>query len=328
MRRLNPYNRLMLAKRIIPCLDVDYSGDAAPGGTRTSAKGRGRVVKGVKFFDHVDAGDPVEQARFYDRAGADELVFYDITASHEQRAIMAEVVREVADNVFMPITVGGGIRTLDDATRLIQAGAEKVSLNSAAVKRPELIREISRKFGRCATVLGMDANRVVRPAETQNSNLKTQSTPPDSPSVPSPSVLSTQPSALFPRRKWTDKNGQSWEELWEVFVNGGRVGTGVDVLWWASEAQRLGAGEIVLNVMNADGTKSGYDLEMTAAVSTAVSIPVVASGGAGSPEDMFHVLTAGKADAALAASIFHFREHSVAAVKQYLAGRGVPVRLA
>lgn len=283
----------MLAKRIIPCLDVDYT------------EGRARVIKGVKFFDHVDAGDPVEQAAFYDAAKADELVFYDITASHQGRGIMADVVRAVADRVFMPITVGGGIRELDDATRLIQAGAEKVSVNSAAVKRPGLIAEISRKFGRCATVLGCDANRVTRKRETGGRDAR-----------------------LEPRRAWVDDQGVAMEEVWEVFVNGGRVGTGIDVLWWAQEAERLGAGEIVLNVMNADGTKAGYDLEMTAAVSSAVSVPVVASGGAGSPEDMYKVLTEGQADAALAASIFHFREHSVAAVKTYLAGRGVNVRLA
>lgn len=261
----------MLAKRIIPCLDCD----------------RGRVVKGVKFFDHVDAGDPLEQAQFYDAAGADELVFYDITASHEGRGIMADVVSKVAESVFMPITVGGGIRTLEDATRLIQAGAEKVSINSAAVKRPELIREISEKFGTCATVLGMDANRIKKADGT---------------------------------------------EVWHVFVNGGRVDTGIDVMTWAEQAEKLGAGEIVLNVMNADGTKDGYDLEMTRKVSELVRVPVVASGGAGSPEHMFRVLDAGpnggKADAALAASIFHFREFTVQQVKQYLHDRGVCVRLA
>ena len=283
----------MLAKRIIPCLDVD----------------RGRVVKGVKFFDHVDAGDPVEQAIFYDQAKADELVFYDITASHEGRGIMTEVVRRVADNVFMPITVGGGIRTLEDATRLIQAGAEKVSVNSAAVKRPELIAEISRKFGRCATVLGIDANRVGR--EKQGAGSKRQE----------------GGGRLAPRRMWVDEKGVEMEEVWEVFVNGGRVGTGVDVLEWAKRGEALGAGEIVLNVMNADGMKTGYDLEMTAAVSTGVTIPVVASGGAGSPEHMWMVLDAGKADAALAASIFHFREYSVGEVKKYLAERGVCVRV-
>jgi cyclase len=182
----------------------------------------------------------------------------------------------------MPLTVGGGIRTLDDATRLIQAGAEKVSLNSAAVKNPKLIAEVAGKFGRCATVLGLDANRV---------------------------------------------HGEDGRETWEVFVNGGRVGTGIDVLAWSKQAEDLGAGEIVLNVMNADGTRSGYDLEMTAAVSDAVKIPVVASGGAGEPKHLYDVLTTGKADAALAASIFHFNEYAVPKCKQYLAERGVPIRL-
>jgi len=255
----------MLTKRIIPCLDVD----------------RGRVVKGVKFFDHVDAGDPVEQAKRYQADGADELVFYDITASHEGRQIMAELVGRVIEQVFMPLCVGGGIRTLDDATRLIQAGAEKVSVNSAAVKTPELISQIARKFGRQATVLGLDANRV-------------------------------------------QKDGR---ELWEVFINGGRVSTGIDVLEWSKKAESLGAGEIVLNVMNADGTTAGYDLEMTAAVSDAVKIPVVASGGAGSPQHILDVLTTGHADAALAASIFHFNQYSVGQVKQFLASHDVPVRL-
>jgi imidazole glycerol-phosphate synthase subunit HisF len=255
----------MLTKRIIPCLDVD----------------RGRVVKGVKFFDHVDAGDPVAQARKYQDDGADELVFYDITASHEGRQIMVDLVERVMDQIFMPLTVGGGIRNLEDATRLIQAGAEKVSLNSAAVKNPELIREISGKFGRCATVLGLDANRVQRDGR----------------------------------------------EFWEVFVNGGRVGTGIEVLKWARQAEELGVGEIVLNVMNSDGTTEGYDLEMTAAVSDAVKIPVVASGGAGRPEHMLDVLTTGHADAALAASIFHFGTFSVGQVKRFLAEHNVPVRL-
>ncbi len=255
----------MLTKRIIPCLDVD----------------RGRVVKGVKFFDHVDAGDPVDQAKRYQDDGADELVFYDISASHEGRDIMADLVVRVAESVFMPLTVGGGIRTLDDATRLIQAGAEKVSLNSAAVKNPKLIAEVARKFGRCATVLGLDANRVM-------------------------------------------KDGK---EEWDVFINGGRVNTGIKVMDWVKQADELGAGEIVLNVMNADGMKTGYDLEMTAAVSDAVKIPVVASGGAGSPQHMLDVLQRGHADAALAASIFHFKEHSVGQVKKFLSDHGVPIRL-
>jgi imidazole glycerol-phosphate synthase subunit HisF len=255
----------MLTKRIIPCLDVD----------------RGRVVKGVKFFDHVDAGDPVEQARRYQEQGADELVFYDITASFEGRAIMADLVRRVMEAVFMPLTVGGGIRTIDDATRLIQAGAEKVSVNSSAVKNPRLIAEIAHKFGRCATVLGLDANRIK-----------------------------------------IDE-----EEKWHVFINGGRVDMGLDVVEWARQAESLGAGEIVLNVMNTDGTTGGYDLEMTAAVSDAVRIPVVASGGAGSPQHMLDVLKTGHADAALAASIFHFGKYTIGEVKQFLAAHGVPVRL-
>ena len=255
----------MLTKRIIPCLDVD----------------RGRVVKGVKFFDHVDAGDPIEQARRYQDQGADELVFYDITASHEGRQIMADLVSHVVEEIFMPLTVGGGIRTLDDATRLIQAGAEKVSVNSAAVKTPKLIAEIAQKFGRCATVLGLDANRV-------------------------------------------QVDGK---EHWRVFVNGGRVDTGIEVMDWVRQAESLGAGEVVLNVMNADGTTAGYDLEMTAAVSDAVKIPVVASGGAGSPQHMLDVLTTGHADAALAASIFHFGAYSVPQVKQFLSEHAVPVRV-
>jgi len=255
----------MLTKRIIPCLDVD----------------RGRVVKGYKFFNHVDAGDPVEQARRYQEDGADELVFYDITASHEGRDIMADLVVKVVEQCFMPLCVGGGIRTIEDATRLIQAGAEKVSVNSAAVKNPGLITEIACKFGSQAAVLGVDANRV-----------------------------------------WRDGM-----EYWEVYINGGRVNTGIKVMDWVRQAQSLGAGEIVLNVMNADGTREGYDVEMTAAVSDAVHIPVVASGGAGSPQHMLQVLTQGRADAALAASIFHFRQYSVGEVKQYLARNGVPVRL-
>jgi cyclase len=257
----------LLTKRIIPCLDVD----------------KGRVVKGVKFFDHVDAGDPVQQAKRYQEQGADELVFYDISASHEGRQIMADLVSKVVEECFMPLCVGGGVRTLEDATRLIQAGAEKVSINSAAVKTPKLLAEVARKFGRCATVLGLDANRVKDPA--------------------------------------------TGRERWEVFVNGGRTPTGIDVLRWCKEAEALGAGEIVLNVMNADGTTAGYDLEMTAAVSEAVRIPVVASGGAGGPEHMLTVLTEGKADAALAASIFHFGKYTVGQVKAYLGDHGVPVRV-
>lgn len=254
----------MLLKRIIPCLDVD----------------RGRVVKGINFLNLRDAGDPVEVARRYEADGADELVFLDISASHEGRAIMLDVVRAVSEQIFMPFTVGGGIRTLDDATQLIQAGAEKVSINSAAVRNPELIAQVSGKFGRCATVVNIDPRRV-------------------------------------------QKDGRI---IWEVHINGGRAPTGLEAVAWAREVERLGAGEIVLTSMDADGTKAGYDLEMTRAVSDAVGIPVVASGGAGSPEHLYHAFTTGRADAALAASIFHYNEHGIAATKAYLAERGVPVR--
>ena len=255
----------MLTKRIIPCLDVD----------------RGRVVKGVNFLHLRDAGDPVEVARRYEDEGADELVFLDISASHEGRDIMLDVVRRVSDEIFMPFTVGGGIRTLEDATRLIQAGAEKVSINSAAVRTPQLISQVAGKFGNCATVVNIDPRRVVR----------------------------------------------AGREFWEVHVNGGRVPTGLEAVAWARRVEELGAGEIVLTSMDADGTKAGYDLAMTKAVSDAVGIPVVASGGAGNPEHLYQVLTAGGADAALAASIFHYNEYGIPATKKYLAERGVPVRI-
>ncbi|MFO0929756.1 MAG: imidazole glycerol phosphate synthase subunit HisF [Gemmataceae bacterium] len=256
----------MLTRRIIPCLDVN----------------RGRVVKGVNFLNLRDAGDPVEVARRYEEQGADELVFLDISASHEGRDILADMVRRVAEQIFMPFTVGGGIRTLDDATRLIQAGAEKVSINSAAVKDPEVVRQVAQKFGSCATVVNIDPRRV-------------------------------------------QKDGRT---VWEVHINGGRVPTGLEAVAWAREVERLGAGEIVLTSMDADGTKNGYDLEMTRAVSEAVSIPVVASGGAGHPEHLVRILTDGKADAALAASIFHYDEYSIPVTKEYLRQRGVPVRIA
>lgn len=253
----------MLTKRIIPCLDVD----------------RGRVVKGTNFVGLRDAGDPVEVARRYDAEGADELVFLDISASHEGRAILLDMVRRVAESIFMPFTVGGGIRTLDDATQLIQAGAEKVSLNSAAVRTPELITEVSRKFGCCATVVNIDPRRVQR-------------------------------------------NGK---EVWEVHIDGGRVSTGLEAVAWARRVEELGAGEIVLTSMDADGTKNGYDLPMLEAVTKAVNIPVVASGGAGSPAHLYDAFRVG-ADAALAASIFHYNEYSIPETKTYLAARGIPVR--
>ncbi len=254
----------MLAHRVIPCLDVD----------------RGRVVKGTKFLQLRDAGDPVEVAARYEAEGADELVFLDITATHEARSIMLDVVRRVSDTVFMPFTVGGGIRTLDDAAALISAGAEKVSINSAAVRTPQLVTQVARKFGRCATVVNIDPKRV-------------------------------------------QKDGR---EFWEVHISGGRVGTGLEAVEWAREVERLGAGEIVLTCMDADGTKNGYDLEITAAVSAAVSIPVVASGGAGKPEHLADAILLGKADAALAASIFHFGEYTIRETKQLMAARGVSVR--
>lgn len=254
----------MLAKRIIPCLDVD----------------KGRVVKGVKFFEHRDAGSVAECAERYEAQGADELVFYDISASHENRDLTLDVLRDCSDRVFMPLTVGGGIRTLEDIRVMLNSGADKVSINSAAVLDQSLVKEAALRFGSQCIVLAIDANRVV-------------------------------------------VDGQ---EIWEVFINGGRKGTGIRVMDWVKKAKDDGAGEIVLNVMNADGTKAGFDLEMTSAVSDAVNIPVVASGGAGSPEDMYQVLEAGKADAALAASIFHFGQYSIGEVKTYLHQRGVVVR--
>ncbi|GIW27884.1 MAG: imidazole glycerol phosphate synthase subunit HisF [Meiothermus sp.] len=251
----------MLAKRIIPCLDVH----------------NGRVVKGINFVNLRDAGDPVEAAKAYNLAGADELVFLDITATHEERSIMLEIATQVAEQVFIPFTVGGGVRSLEDARALLLAGADKVSVNSAAVKRPELIRELSDHFGNQAVVLAIDA-------------------------------------------RW---NGASWE----VYVAGGRIPTGLDVLRWAEEGARLGAGEILLTSMDADGTKAGFDVTLYRAVSQVVGIPVIASGGAGSKEHFSEVLGAGVADAALAASVFHFGEIAIPELKAYLATKGIPVRI-
>ena len=254
----------MLAKRVIPCLDVRD----------------GKVVKSVRFVDTKDVGDAIELARRYNDDGADELVFLDINASHEQRRTVVDFASRVAEQLFIPFTVGGGIRTLDDATRLIQAGAEKVSINSAAVKNPNLIIEVARKFGRCATVVNID-----------------------------------------PRRVTTDDR-----EVWEVHINGGRVPTGRDVVAWAVEAVDLGAGEILLNSIDRDGTKLGFDLAMTAAVAAAVNVPVIASGGASSAADFVTLFRETGADAGLAASIFHYGELSVGDVKAALAAAGVPVR--
>jgi len=254
----------MLAKRIIPCLDVD----------------RGRVVKGTKFVHLRDAGDPVEVAARYETEGADELVFLDITASHEDRGIMLDVVRRTALEVFMPLTVGGGIRTLEDIRELLKAGSDKVSINSAACRDPELVQRAAQRFGSQCIVVNIDPKRVQR-------------------------------------------NGT---EVWEVHINGGRIGTGLEAVSWARQVEDLGAGEIVLTSMDCDGTKDGYDLEITAAVSSAVSIPVVASGGAGNPEHLADAIEIGKADAALAASIFHFGEYTIQQTKQVMASRGIPVR--
>lgn len=254
----------MLAKRVIPCLDVD----------------RGRVVKGTNFVQLRDAGDPVEVAARYEKEGADELVFLDITASHEGRAIMLDVVRRTAEVIFMPLCVGGGIRTIDDIRQLLNAGCDKVSINSAAPRNPQFVADAARRFGSQCIVVNIDPKRV-------------------------------------------HKDGR---EVWEVHINGGRVGTGLEAVAWAREVERLGAGEIVLTSMDADGTKSGYDLEITAAVSEAVSIPVVASGGAGRPEHLADAIQLGKADAALAASIFHFGEYTIQETKQVMAARGIPIR--
>src|SRR5690606_39249782 len=254
----------MLAKRVIPCLDVH----------------RGRVVIGTNFVNLRDVGDPVELAARYEAEGADELVFLDITASHEERNIILDVVARTADVVFMPLTVGGGIRTLDDIRQLLNAGCDKVSINSAAPKNPDFVKQAARRFGSQCIVVNIDPKRVLRDGR----------------------------------------------EFWEVHINGGRIGTGLEAVAWAREVERLGAGEIVLTSMDADGTKNGYDLEITAAVSQAVSIPVVASGGAGHPDHLADAIQLGHADAALAASIFHYGEFTIRETKEVMAARGIPVR--
>lgn len=253
----------MFTKRIIPCLDVK----------------NGRVVKGVNFVNLKDAGDPVEIAAAYDKAGADELVFLDITASSDHRSTVVDMVRRVAETVFIPFTVGGGIRTVEDFRLLLREGADKISVNSAAIQNPSLIREAAEKFGRQCVVVAIDARR--RP----------------------------------------DGSG------WNIYKNGGRVDMGIDAVEWAIEADRLGAGEILLTSMDCDGTKNGYDLELTKLIADHVSIPVIASGGAGTKEHFFEALTEGHADAALAASLFHYKELEINDVKHYLKGRGVSVRL-
>lgn len=253
----------MYAKRIIPCLDVN----------------RGRVVKGVNFVNLVDAGDPVECAAIYDKAGADELVFLDITASSDARNTVVDMVESVAKRVFIPFTVGGGIRTVEDFRTILNAGADKVSVNSAAIKNPQLIKEASERFGAQCVVVAIDAKRR------------------------------------------DDGSG------WDVYLNGGRVNTGIDAIKWAKQAEALGAGEILLTSMDCDGTKAGYDLELTRTVSECVGIPVIASGGAGTLEHFLDAFREGKADAVLAASLFHFREIEISELKKYLAENGESVRI-
>lgn len=253
----------MLTKRIIPCLDVH----------------NGRVVKGVNFVDLRDAGDPVEIAAAYDAAGADELVFLDITASSDARKTVVDMVRRVAEKVFIPFTVGGGIRTVDDFKALLREGADKISINSSAINRPELISEAAEKFGSQCVVVAIDAKRRA------------------------------------------DGSG------WNIYKNGGRVDVGLDAVEWARTAERLGAGEILLTSMDCDGTKAGYDIALTSAIAESVGIPVIASGGAGTKEHFYDALTAGGADAALAASLFHYKKLEIRDLKAYLGSRGLPVRL-
>ena len=255
----------MLAKRIIPCLDVKD----------------GRVVKGVSFVNLQDAGDPVEIARAYDGQGADELCFLDITASHEKRRIILDVVRRTSEEVFMPLTVGGGTRTLEDIRSLLLAGADKVAINTAAVEDPELVQKASERFGSQCIVVAIDAKQEAK------------------------------------------KEGPG---RWAVFTHGGRKPTGLDAVQWAVKMESYGAGEILLTSMDRDGTKAGYDVELTRAISDTVGIPVIASGGAGSPEHLYQAFEQGHADAVLAASIFHFREYTIAQTKTYLAERGIPIR--
>ena len=275
----------MLTCRIIPCLDVK----------------EGRVVKGVNFLGLRDAGDPVEVARRYDEQGADELVFLDITASHEKRNIVYDIVRQVAEQCFMPFTVGGGIRTIDDVTALVQAGAEKVSINTAAVVTPQIITQTARRFGRCATVVNIDPKRVA----------------PDD----------------YRRRTGRDPSMLSDDgRVFEVHTHGGRTPTGLEAVSWAERVVEMGAGEIVLTSMDADGTKDGYDIELTRRIVEATGVPVVASGGCGHPQHMVDVLRpiregGAGASAALAASIFHYNEYSIQETKQHLAAQGIPVRL-
>jgi len=271
----------MLAKRIIPCLDIKEN----------------RVVKGVKFLRLKDAGDPVEVAKIYDAQQADELVFLDITASYEKRKILIDLVEQIALNIFMPFTVGGGVRDINDIRDLLNAGAEKVSINTAAVKYPGLISEASRRFGSQCIVVAIDA-KLVRSseAEVQSNKLRTS-------------------------------NYEHRIKKWQVYINGGRTAADLDAIQWAKKAARLGAGEILLTSMDYDGTKDGFDTDLTREVVDAVNIPVIASGGAGKLEHFYEAFTLAKADACLAASIFHYQEYTIKQAKEYLKEKGIPVRL-
>ncbi len=271
----------MLTKRIIPCLDVD----------------RGRVVKGVSFVDIRDAGDPAELARFYDRQGADELVFLDITASSDDRDIMVDVVKKVSEEVFIPLTVGGGIRSVSDVRRMLEAGADKVSFNTAAINDPSIIEQASQFFGSQCIVVAIDAKRV------------------------EPGTKSDVPVDEAVQDVALDADSQ-----WQVYVHGGRTPTGLDVLKWARRAAELGAGELLVTSMDTDGQLTGYDLELLREISDSVTIPIIASGGAGEPDHLLQAIEKGRADAVLAASIFHFGTHPIGEVKDYLREHGVPVR--
>ncbi len=302
----------MLAKRIIPCLDVKD----------------GRVVKGVQFLNLKDAGDPVENAKFYNEQGADELIFLDITASHEKRNIIIDVVMRTAEEVFMPLTVGGGIRTINDIRALLKAGCDKVSMNTAAVKAPHFIREAAERFGSQCIVVAIDAKQVSGslpdttgerwfddPALKDLCLRLPDEIPPESPHTP-----------LWKRGAEGDfKGGEGG--LWAISTHGGRKMKLIDAVRWAQKMEELGAGEIMLTSLDKDGTKDGYDIELTKTISEAVSIPVIASGGAGSLEHLYEALADGKADAVLAASIFHYREYTIREAKEYLRAKGLPVRL-
>jgi cyclase len=292
----------VLSKRIIPCLDVKD----------------GRVVKGVSFVNLRDAGDPVENAKFYDEQGADELIFLDITASHEKRKIILDIVEKTAEDVFMPLTVGGGIKTIDDIRDLLNSGCDKVSINTTAVKDPQFISRAAEKFGSQCIVVAIDAKRV----SDNMANATDEDWFSDASLKDVILDLPTPSSLPLTKRELVGVN-----LTWAISTHGGRQMKLINAVQWAKKMEELGAGEIMLTSMDKDGTKDGYDIELTRTISEAVTIPVIASGGVGNLEHIYDGLTAGKADAALAASIFHFREYSVREAKEYLKTRGVPVRL-